>query len=104
MSDAELNFYSPRMPNSSIRKRHPGAYDLFRGTRAPFCRASESPIAIACLRLLTVPPLPPRPDFKVPRFLLRIALATVLPAPLLYRVRPVFFLDRFVAAIRFSSY
>jgi hypothetical protein len=27
----------------------------------PFLRASESPMAIACLRLLTVPPLPPLP-------------------------------------------
>src|ERR1041385_156187 len=57
---------------------------FFLGTFAPFLRASESPIAIACLRLLTVPPLPPLPDFKVPFLRRRIALSTLLPAPLLY--------------------
>ena len=30
----------------------------FRGTFAPFSRASLSPIAMACLRLFTVPPEP----------------------------------------------
>ncbi len=38
-------------------------------------------MAMACLRLFTRPPLPER---RVPRFLLRIALATVLLASLLY--------------------
>src|SRR5262249_20567244 len=57
------------------------AYFFFLGTLAPFLRASESPMAIACLRLSTVPPLPPLPDFSVPRFLPRIALATVFEAP-----------------------
>jgi hypothetical protein len=47
-------------------------------------------MAIACLRLFTLPPLPRLPDRSVPRFLRRMALATVLLAPLLYR-RP---LDR----------
>ena len=51
-----------------------------RGTLAPFFRASERPIAIACLRLFTVPPLPPRPLFSVPFFRRRIALATFLLA------------------------
>jgi hypothetical protein len=41
---------------------------LRRGTLAPFFRASDSPIAIACFRLFTRPPLPPRPDRSVPRF------------------------------------
>jgi hypothetical protein len=36
----------------------------FRGTRLPFFRAFERPIAIACLRLFT---LPPRPLLAVPR-------------------------------------
>src|SRR4051812_17825528 len=36
-------------------------YRFFRGTFLPFLRASDSPIAMACLRLLTLPPLPPRP-------------------------------------------
>jgi len=57
---------------------------FFFGTRAPFFRASDKPIAIACLRLFTFPPLPALPDFSVPRFLRRIALATDLLAPLLY--------------------
>ena len=57
---------------------------FFFGTFAPFLRASESPMAMACLRLFTVPPLPPFPERSVPRFLLRIALATVLLAPRLY--------------------
>jgi hypothetical protein len=57
-------------------------YDFLLGTFAPFLRASERPMAIACSRLLTLPPLPPRPDFKVPRFFLRIALATLLLAAL----------------------
>jgi hypothetical protein len=52
---------------------------------------------MACLRLLTVPPLPPRPDFKVPRFLRRIALATVLPAAFPY-LRPD---DFFLVGMRF---
>jgi len=37
------------------------------GTLPPAFRASESPIAIACFRLLTV--LPERPDFSFPRFI-----------------------------------
>jgi hypothetical protein len=58
---------------------------FFLGTLAPFLRASESPMAIACLRLFTHPPLPPLPERSVPRFLRRIALSTVLPAALPYR-------------------
>lgn len=58
---------------------------FFRGTLAPFLRASERPIAIACLRLFTFPPLPPGPDRRVPRFFLRIALATLFPAAFPYR-------------------
>src|SRR5712671_4653386 len=50
---------------------------------------------MACLRLFTLPPLPPLPERSVPLFLRRIALATVLPAPLPY-LRP---LDFFFAAI-----
>jgi hypothetical protein len=47
---------------------------FFFGIRAPALRASESPIAIACLRLLTT--LPDRPLRNVPRFLSRIARLT----------------------------
>jgi len=64
---------------------------FFFGTRAPFLRASERPIAMACFLLFTLPPLPPRPERKVPFFLRRIALATVFPAPLLYLRRLDFF-------------
>jgi len=52
-------------------------------------------MAMACLRLLTFPPLPPLPDLSVPFFFLRIALATVLPAALPYLRLP----DVFLAAI-----
>jgi hypothetical protein len=58
--------------------------DFFRGTFAPFLRASESPIAIACARLFTRPPLPPLPDLRVPRFLRSMALFTDLAAAFPY--------------------
>jgi hypothetical protein len=45
------------------------------GTFAPFSRASLSPIAIACLRLVTLRPL--RPLRKVPCFRLCMASRTV---------------------------
>src|SRR5437763_1431099 len=51
------------------------------GTRLPSRRASESPIAIACLRLFTFPPLPPLPLFKVPRLSLRTSRSTSFEAP-----------------------
>src|ERR1700730_3555289 len=54
----------------------------FRGTFAPFFRASDRPIAIACFRLFTVLPL--LPDLSVPFFLRRIALSTRLEAALPY--------------------
>jgi hypothetical protein len=60
------------------------------GTFAPFSRASESPIAIACLRLFTAPPCPAFPRFSVPRLRRRIALSTLFPAAREYR-RPVDF-------------
>ena len=63
---------------------HSSQLDFFRGTLAPFLRASERPMAMACFLLLTVPPLPPLPDFNVPRFLRRIALPTVLLAAFPY--------------------
>jgi hypothetical protein len=69
--------------------------DFLLGDFGTLSRASESPMAIACLRLFTVPPFPPLPDFKVPFFLRRIALATVLPAALPY-LRPD---DFFLAAM-----
>jgi len=47
------------------------------GTFAPFLRASARPMAIACLRLFTVPPLPPLPLFSVPFLRLCIARLTL---------------------------
>src|SRR3977135_1187910 len=41
--------------------------DFFFGTFFPFLRALERPMAIACFRLLTLPPLPPRPLLALPR-------------------------------------
>jgi hypothetical protein len=64
------------------------------GTFAPFSRASASPIAIACLRLVTVPPCPALPRFSVPRFRRSIALLTDFPALRPYLRPP---LARFVA-------
>jgi hypothetical protein len=73
---------------------------LRRGTLAPFFRASERPIAIACLRLLTRPPLPPGPLRSVPFFRRRIALSTRLLAARPYFRRPP---DFFLAAMGISS-
>jgi hypothetical protein len=72
---------------------------FFRGTLAPFFRASESPIAMACLRLVTLPPFPPGPERKVPRFFRRMALSTVFPAALPYFRRDDFF---FPGIVHFS--
>ncbi len=66
--------------------RHHAAF--LRGTLAPERRASESPIAIACLRLLTFRPLP---DFNLPRFNLCISFSTDCEAFGLY-FRPLDFL------------
>ena len=54
---------------------------FFGGTLAPLLRASDKPMAIACLRLLTVRPEPLLSD---PRFWRRMALATDLLAVLPY--------------------
>jgi hypothetical protein len=51
---------------------------VFLGTFAPELRASERPMAIACLRLVTR--LPDRPLFSVPRLRSRIARSTFSPA------------------------
>jgi hypothetical protein len=63
----------------------------FFGTFAPFARASDNPIAIACFRLFTLPPFPPLPLFSVPFFRFFIALSTLLPAAFPY-FRVLFFL------------
>jgi hypothetical protein len=58
-----------------------------RGTFAPFLRASDRPIAIACFRLFTLVRRP-RPDFSVPLFIRRMALRTFFCAPCPYLLRP----------------
>ena len=58
------------------------------GTRSPFRRASESPIATAWRRLRTRRPL--RPDRNVPLFIRRIADRTLRCDPLLY-LRAIYF-------------
>ena len=62
------------------------------GTFLPFRRASESPMAIACLRLFTVLPL--RPLFNVPFLRRLIALWTVFEAPREYLAMSVSLKDR----------
>lgn len=47
------------------------------GTLAPFFRASESPMAIACRRLFTFPPCPFVPRRSVPFLRRRMALSTL---------------------------
>src|SRR5579883_1341983 len=75
---------------SSRRPSEPSPQEAFSllpfggGTFAPFLRASDRPIAMACLRLLTGPAFPRLPERSVPRFLLRIALTTDLDAAFPY--------------------
>src|SRR5690242_13048590 len=57
-------------------------YFFFFGTLAPRLRASDRPIAIACLRLFTF--LPERPLRSVPAFRFFIARLTFLAAPFEY--------------------
>jgi hypothetical protein len=54
------------------------AADFLRGTLAPSRRASERPIAMACLRLVTFLPL--RPLLSWPRFISCISSRTFSPA------------------------
>jgi len=49
--------------------------DRRRGTLPPARRASDRPMAIACLRLVTR--FPERPDFSSPRFISCIARFTL---------------------------
>jgi hypothetical protein len=55
----------------------------FFGTLAPRSRASDNPIAIACLRLLTL--RPERPLFNVPALRFFIARSTLADAFFEYR-------------------
>src|SRR5580698_4422302 len=70
------------------------------GTLAPFLRASERPMAMACLRLVTFLPL--RPLFSLPRFSSCISVSTCLPAEGLY-LRVDFFAEVFFAGDFFAD-
>jgi hypothetical protein len=76
-------------------------YDRFLGTFAPFARAFDNPIAIACLRDLTGAPA--LPDLAVPFLNLRISFATSFPAVGLYFLvtvlRVVFAVARFFGVL-----
>src|SRR5262249_20813356 len=67
---------------SAIRmrtRRHQRELRFF-GTFLPFLRASDRPMAIACLRLFTLPPWPDLPRLSVPRLRRRMALFTSFDA------------------------
>src|SRR5262249_30022719 len=71
--------------NSDRRKGVSSGFNFhffLRGTFAPERRASDRPMAIACLRLRTV--LPERPLLSLPRFISCIARLTFLPLDLPY--------------------
>jgi hypothetical protein len=74
----------PFDPDRLLAERRPLSLRFgSEGTLPPARRASESPIAIACLRLLTVFPEPPL--FSVPRFRSCMAFSTFSAAFLPYR-------------------
>ena len=73
---------APHIHTSRIMTDFSGSHGGFPGTFAPFFLASDRPIAIACLRLLTFPPRPPGPLLSVPFLRLRMALSTDLLAAL----------------------
>src|SRR5580698_5780013 len=76
------------------------AFFLRFGTFAPARRASDSPIAIACLRDFTF--LPDLPLRRVPAFRSCIALATFLPLALLY-LRAIDASFKYVCALHIPS-
>jgi hypothetical protein len=52
--------------------------EVFFGTLAPFFRASDNPIAIACFAFFTL--RPDLPDSSLPRFILCMARSTLFDA------------------------
>jgi hypothetical protein len=69
-------------PRARQERRYGQRQDFFFGTLAPLLRASDRPIAIACLRLVTF--LPERPLFSVPALRFFMARLTFLAAPFEY--------------------
>ena len=65
-----------------LHPARPYFFDRFFGTLAPFLRASERPIAIACFLLLTF--LPDLPLLSVPALRFFMARPTFFEAPLEY--------------------
>ena len=65
-----------------LHPTRPYFFDRFFGTLAPFFRASERPIAIACFLLLTF--LPDLPLLRVPPLRFFMARPTFFAAPLEY--------------------
>src|SRR5262249_3288248 len=63
------------------RKAASGLHALFFGTFLPFLRAFDRPMAMACLRLFTLPARPPLPLPAVPRLYRRISRSPSRPAP-----------------------
>src|SRR5438270_150354 len=57
---------------------------FFDGTLAPSLRAFDRPMAMACLRLLTFPPLPPGPLRALPRLYSCIYFSTSFEPLCLY--------------------
>lgn len=74
LTDAALARATPAPKPSIDYLRFDERDAVFFGILAPFLRASDRPIAIACLRLFTVPP---EPLFSVPALRFFIALSTV---------------------------
>jgi hypothetical protein len=79
----ELDRERPR--DDDLRERPPLEREPRLGTFPPSRRASDSPIAIACLRLVTF--LPERPDRSVPCLRSCMAFSTLFEAFLPY-LRP----------------
>src|SRR4029453_18153762 len=83
MRDVQVPYGAPIVTKLTYRFfEDPLRPPLRFGTFAPERRASERPMAIACLRLVTR--LPERPLFSVPRLRSRIARSTFSPAFLPY--------------------
>lgn len=100
-----LRRHTPTLQDEDFDLRFRLELDFFRarGTLAPFFRASDSPMAMACSRLLTLPPRPDCPRRRLPFLRRRMALSTLLLAPLLYLRRLFFRDDAFLAAIGASE-
>ena len=81
--------------NNSCRIVSGRSYDFLGGTFFPALLAFESPMAIACLGLVTFLPL--RPDLSLPFFISLISVSTLLPAAGEYLRPEDFLLEDFFA-------